>query len=64
MERTAVDYSRMSYEELRRMADDDSVAGDIPEEEYEALSIELWRKFSAGQGPAELETLFEHLSRS
>jgi hypothetical protein len=42
----AIDYSRMNYEELRTMADSDSIADKMSEEEYESLSVELWRKFS------------------
>jgi|GEM_PF-2641983 hypothetical protein len=43
----AADYSRMSYEELRTLADNDSVADTMSNEEYESLSVALWRKFSA-----------------
>ncbi|HKI24780.1 MAG TPA: hypothetical protein VKA07_00565 [Candidatus Sulfotelmatobacter sp.] len=39
------DYSAMNYDELRRIADNDSVADSMSEAEYEALSVELWRKF-------------------
>jgi hypothetical protein len=42
----AIDYSRMNYEELRTIADDDSIADKMSNEEYESLSVELWRKFS------------------
>jgi hypothetical protein len=42
---TVTDYSRMNYEELRRIADNDSIADKMSEEEYESLSIELWKKF-------------------
>jgi len=42
-------YSRMSYEQLRKIVDDDS-ADDMPDEEYESLSAELWRKFSVEKG--------------
>lgn len=45
--RIAIDYSRMNYEELRRIADNDPVADKMSNEEYESLSVELWRKFSA-----------------
>jgi hypothetical protein len=45
--RIATDYSRMNYEELRRIADNDSIADKMSNEEYESLSVELWRKFSA-----------------
>jgi hypothetical protein len=38
-------YSTMNYEELRRIADNDSVTNKMSEEEYESLSTELWRKF-------------------
>jgi hypothetical protein len=38
-------YSRMSYEELRRIADSGSIADSMSDEEYEALSLELWKKF-------------------
>jgi hypothetical protein len=43
----AIDYSRMSYEELRTIADDDSIADKMSDEEYESLSLALWKKFSA-----------------
>jgi hypothetical protein len=43
---TVTDYSRMNYEELRRIADNDSIADKMSEEEYESLSVELWKKFS------------------
>lgn len=43
-------YSRMSYEQLRKIADDDSIADNIADEEYESLSVELWRKFSVEKG--------------
>jgi len=43
----AIDYSRMSYEELRMIADNDSVADKMSNEEYESLSVAMWRKFSA-----------------
>jgi hypothetical protein len=44
------DYSRMSYEQLRRIANNDAVADRMSEEEYEALSVQMWRKFSVEQG--------------
>jgi hypothetical protein len=37
----------MNYEELRRLADNDPIADKMSNEEYESLSVELWRKFSA-----------------
>jgi len=40
------DYSAMNYDELRRIADNDAIADRMSEDEYEALSVELWRKFS------------------
>ncbi len=43
----AIDYSRMSYEELRMLADNDSIADKMSNEEYESLSVALWKKFSA-----------------
>jgi hypothetical protein len=46
----ATDYSRMNYEELRKIADNDPVADSMSSEEYESLSIELWRKFSLEKG--------------
>ncbi len=46
----ATDYSRMNYEELRKIADNDPVADSMSNEEYESLSIELWRKFSMEKG--------------
>ena len=47
------DYSRMSYEELRTIADNDSIADSMSDEEYESLSNELWRKFSVERLAAE-----------
>ena len=41
------DYSRMTYDALRKIADNDAVADNMSEGEYESLSVELWRKFSA-----------------
>ncbi len=45
--RMATDYSRMNYEQLREIADNDPIADKMSNEEYESLSVELWRKFSA-----------------
>jgi hypothetical protein len=45
-QRTATDYSRMNYEQLRKIADNDAIADKMSDEEYESLSIELWREFS------------------
>jgi len=45
--RRSTDYSRMSYDALRKIADNDAVAESMSDEEYESLSVELWRKFSA-----------------
>jgi hypothetical protein len=39
------DYSQMSYSELFRIANNDAIANAMSEEEYEALSVELWKKF-------------------
>ncbi len=47
---TAPDYSKMNYEELRHLADNSPAADKMSDEEYESLSIELWRKFSVEQG--------------
>jgi hypothetical protein len=44
---TAANYSRMNYEELRKIADNDPIADNMSDEEYGSLSVELWRKFSA-----------------
>jgi hypothetical protein len=41
-----MDYSRMSYSELFKIANNDSIANAMSEEEYESLSVELWKKFS------------------
>jgi hypothetical protein len=46
----ATDYSRMNYEALRKIADSGPMADNMSNEEYESLSIELWRKFSVDQG--------------
>lgn len=43
-------YSKMNYEQLRRIAGDDVLAADMSNEEYEALSIAMWRKFSVENG--------------
>jgi hypothetical protein len=47
---TATDYSRMNYEQLRKIADNDIVAANMSNEEYEALSTAMWRKFSVENG--------------
>jgi hypothetical protein len=47
---TATDYSRMNYEELRKIADNDPIADCMSNEEYESLSVEMWRKFSVENG--------------
>jgi hypothetical protein len=39
------DYSKMSYAQLRTIADNDAIADRMSDEEYEALSSELWKKF-------------------
>jgi hypothetical protein len=39
------DYSKMSYDQLRKLADNDSIADRMSDEEYEVLSAELWKKF-------------------
>jgi hypothetical protein len=39
------DYSKMSYDQLRKLADNDAIADRMSDEEYEALSSELWKKF-------------------
>lgn len=36
----------MSYADLVRIANNDALAEGMSEEEYEALSVELWRKFA------------------
>jgi len=52
----------MSYKELRAIADDDSIAEKMPEEEYELLSVQLWRKFSLENGITEQRASFAPLS--
>jgi hypothetical protein len=42
----AIDYSRMNYEELLKIADNDAIADKMSNEEYESLSVELWKRFS------------------
>jgi len=37
----------MNYEELLKIADNDLIADQMSNEEYESLSVELWKKFSA-----------------
>ena len=39
------DYSKMSYDQLRKIADNDAIADRMSDEEYESLSSELWKKF-------------------
>lgn len=39
------DYSKMSYNQLLMIADNDAIADRMSDEEYEALSAELWKKF-------------------
>jgi hypothetical protein len=41
------DYSKMTYEELRRIADNDAIADLLSEEEYESLSVAMWKRFGA-----------------
>ena len=48
--RTSTNYSRMNYEQLRKIADNDILAENMSNEEYEALSVAMWRKFSAENG--------------
>jgi hypothetical protein len=43
----AIDYSRMNYEELFKIADNDPIADKMSNEEYESLSVELRKRFSA-----------------
>ena len=45
-----IDYAAMSYDELRRIAENEALAEKMSDEEYEALSIQLWRKFGVEQG--------------
>jgi hypothetical protein len=47
---TATSYSRMNYEQLRTIADNDIIAANMSNEDYEALSIAMWRKFSVENG--------------
>lgn len=47
---TSSNYSRMNYEQLRKIADDDVLAENMSNDEYEALSVAMWRKFSAENG--------------
>jgi hypothetical protein len=48
--RKANGYSRMNYEQLRKIADNDLIAENVSNEEYEALSVAMWRKFSVENG--------------
>jgi hypothetical protein len=52
-----MDYAKMSYEQLRTIADNDALADGMSEEEYEALSIQMWRKFGMEQGIREQHDL-------
>ena len=47
---TAADYSKMNYEDLRRIADNDRIADRMSDDEYESLSVAMWKKFSAEKG--------------
>ena len=55
-------YSIMSYEQLRKIVDDDSIADKIADEEYESLSAELWRKFGVEKGITENDSPHAALS--
>jgi hypothetical protein len=44
-EKAMTDYSRMSYQELCTIANNDVLADSMSDEEYEKLSRELWKKF-------------------
>jgi|HubBroStandDraft_2_1064218.scaffolds.fasta_scaffold03281_7 hypothetical protein len=44
----------MSYDALRKIADSDAIAYDMSDEEYEALSTELWRKLKAEEVTAQV----------
>jgi hypothetical protein len=44
-ENVMTDYSKLSYQELCQMANNDAIADSLSEEEYEKLSRELWKKF-------------------
>lgn len=54
------DYSRMSYQELCKIANDDAVADSMSEEQYEALSIYLWKKFRVEKRIIALEPIASH----
>jgi hypothetical protein len=54
-----IDYSGMSYAELVKVANNDAIADAMSEEEYESLSVELWRKFAVEKRiAAQPETAF------
>jgi hypothetical protein len=44
---TAREFLSMRYEDLRTIADTDAIADRMSEDEYESLSLELWKKFRA-----------------
>jgi hypothetical protein len=46
-------YSQMDYERLLEIAAEEAHTAGLSNEEYESLSIELWRKFGAERGLAE-----------
>jgi hypothetical protein len=39
------DYSKLTYQQLVQIANNDSLAASMSEGEYESLSSELWKKF-------------------
>lgn len=41
------DYSKLNYQQLVHIANDDSIAASMSEHEYESLSSEIWKKFKA-----------------
>jgi len=55
-------YAKMNYDELRKIADDDSIADNISDEEYDSLSTELWKKFSAEKVITQQRSSFAALS--
>jgi hypothetical protein len=57
---TMTDYSKLSYQELCKIANNDEIAEAMPEEEYETLSREMWKKFRIEKRIVVMDPEFEH----
>jgi hypothetical protein len=54
------DYSKLSYQELCKIANNDAIADGMSEEEYETLSRELWKKFRVEKRITAMQPDFDH----